>query len=127
MKRQFALAPHKYGYYDPVSNIHLTVDKPVSPIIDDEFVDVRNLERAVRVGSLIDLTPKPDKTAKKEAATKTVAKAKTDEKAEKQDAEDTSNAETALDAGEAAEEAGEGVTEKAEAKTATKKRATKEK
>lgn len=127
MKRQFALARHKYGYYDPVSNIHLTVDKPVSPIIDDELVDVRNLERAVRVGSLIDLTPKPDKTAKKEAETKTVAKAKADEKAEKQKAEDTANAETAVDTGEAAEEAREEVAEKAKAKTVAKKRATKEK
>lgn len=127
MKRQFALARHKYGYYDPVSNIHLTVDKPVSPIIDDELVDVRNLERSVRVGSLIDLTPKQDEAAKKEAATKTVAKAKTDEKAEKQKSEDTANAETALDTGEAAEEAGEEVAEKVETKTATKKRATKEK
>lgn len=127
MKRQFALARHKYGYYDPVSNIHLTVDKPVSPIIDDELVDVRNLERSVRVGSLIDLTPKQDETAKKEAATKTVTKAKTDEKAEKQKSEDTANAETTLDTGEAAEEAGEEVAEKVETKTATKKRATKEK
>lgn len=156
MKRQFALARHKYSFYDPLSNVHLTIDKPISKVIDDTRVDVRRLERAVRLGSLIDLTPKPDKTAKKEAATKTVAKAKADEKAENQKAEDTAksetavdageatekageevaekakaedtaNAETAVDTGEAAKKAGEEITEKAKAKTATKKRATKEK
>jgi len=56
LKRQFMLARHKYAFYDPVSGVHLTLDRPVSPVLNDEVVDVRRLERAVRLGSLIELT-----------------------------------------------------------------------
>lgn len=59
MKRQFALARHKYAFYDPVSGVHLTLERPVSPVLNDQVVDVSRLERAVRLGSLIELTQPP--------------------------------------------------------------------
>lgn len=133
LKRQFALARHKYSFYDPLSNVHLTVDKPISRVIDDTQVDVRRLERAVRLGSLIDLTPKQEKASNVAPAPKATATAKESEKVdkevEKEQVDDKADTEVASDPGEdGKKDEQEGVDEKPKAKaSAAKKQAAKDK
>lgn len=73
MVRIFALNRGRYAFYDPTTGVHLTLENPVSKPLDDELVNVARLERAVRLGTLIDVSPQP-KAATKVKAEKNEAK-----------------------------------------------------
>lgn len=94
MIRIFALNRGRLAFYDPVSGVHLTVRNPVSPQLDDTKVNVSRLERAVRLGTLVDISPKPEDIAK---ALETIASNPGTEK-------DQENAPQAAETAEAAQE-----------------------